>query len=72
MLNKKNIMGIIKDHKDSIEVIESELQRAHDLNLDIPEVTRAARNELSYLYDNKARYEMQAKAWGLIEEKSNV
>lgn len=72
MLNKKNIMGIIQDHKDSIEVIESELQRAHDLNLDIPEVTRAARHELSYLYDNKARYEMQAKAWGLIEEESNV
>ncbi|WP_413537543.1 hypothetical protein [Enterococcus malodoratus] len=72
MLNKKNIMGIIQDHKDQIDEIESELQRADDLNLDIPEVTRAARNELSYLYDNKARYEMQAKAWGLIEEETNV
>lgn len=68
MLNKKNILGIIQDHQDRIEVIESELQRAKDLDLGIPELTMAAKNELSYLYDNKARYEMQANAWGLIEE----
>lgn len=66
MLNKKNIMGIIQDHQDRIEVIESELQRAKDLDLDIPELTISARTELSFLYDNKARYEMQARAWGLI------
>lgn len=66
MLNKENIMGIIEDHQKKIDVIESELQRAKDLDMDIPELTMSARDELSYLYDNKARFEMQAKAWGLM------
>ncbi|MCO5404448.1 MAG: hypothetical protein ACLUSM_11270 [Enterococcus avium] len=72
MLNKKNIMGIIQDIKDRIEVIESELRRADDLNLDIPELTMDVRNELSCLYEDKERYELQAKVWGLIEEETNV
>ncbi|MGH1775816.1 hypothetical protein ABE883_18155 [Enterococcus raffinosus] len=67
MLNKKNILGIIQDHQDQIEVIESELQRAKHLDLDIPDLTIVARKELSYLYENKARFEMQARAWGLIK-----
>ncbi|MFR4750658.1 hypothetical protein HMPREF3100_12810 [Enterococcus sp. HMSC29A04] len=70
MLNKKNILGIIQDHQDQIEVIESELQRAKHLDLDIPDLTIVARKELSYLYENKARFEMQARAWGLIKEES--
>lgn len=66
MLNKENIMDIIKYHKDEINKISNELVKAEELGLDIPELTKAAQNKLAYLHDNKYRYEMQAKAWGLI------
>jgi len=66
MLNKENIMDIIQSHKDEINEISSELIKAKELGLDIPELTKAAQNRLAYLYDNKYRYEIQAKAWGLI------
>lgn len=66
MLNKDNIMDIIQSHKDEINEISSEIIKAKSLGLDIPELTKAAQSRLAYLYDNKYRYEMQAKAWGLI------
>lgn len=66
MLNKDNIMDIIQSHKDEINEISSELIKAKSLGVGIPELTKAAQSRLAYLYDNKYRYEMQAKAWGLI------
>lgn len=66
MLNKDNIMDIIQSHKVEINEISSELIKAKSMRLDIPELTKAAQSRLAYLYDNKYRYEMQAKAWGLI------
>lgn len=66
MLNKDNIMNIIQSHKDEIDEISSELIKVKSLGLDIPELTKAAQSRLVYLYDNKYRYEIQAKAWGLI------
>lgn len=66
VLNKENIMDIIQSHKAEINEISSELIKAKELGLDIPELTKAAQNRLAYLYDNKYRYEIQAKAWGLI------
>lgn len=65
-MNENNIMEIIASHQEDIERIEKEIQQAEALDLDIPDVISAARNKLSYLYDNKARFEMQARAWGLM------
>lgn len=67
MLNKDNNMDIIQSHKDEINEISSELIKAKSLGLDIPELTKVAQNRLAYLYDNKYRYEIQAKACGLIQ-----
>ena len=72
MLNKKNILGIIQDIQDQIEVIESELQRAKDLGLYIPDLTMVARNELSRLYESKKQHEIQAKAWGVLQDRCEV
>lgn len=66
VLNKENIMDIIQSHKAEINEISSELIKVKELGLEIPELTKAAQNRLAYLYDNKYRYEIQAKAWGLI------
>lgn len=63
MLNKRNIMGIIQDHQDEIDDLRHELEFTGSST-----VRKAIESQLSYLYDNKARYEMQAKAWGLIKE----
>ena len=63
MLNKQNIMGIIQDHQREIDDLRHELEHAGSST-----VARAIESKLSYLYDNKARYEMQARAWGLIKE----
>lgn len=63
MLNKKNILGIIQDHQRQIDNLRHEREFTGSST-----VRSAIEKELSYLYDNKARYEMQAKAWGLIEE----
>lgn len=68
MLNKENIMDIIQSHNNEINEISSELIKAKELGLDIPELTKAAQNRIGYLYANKCRYEIQAKAWGLIGE----
>lgn len=61
MLNKENIMGIIQDHQNEINQYEHSIRRLKD---EIEYVNY----KLSFLYENKARYEMQARAWGLIEE----
>lgn len=68
-MNKDNILGIIADHQDAIEKIEAELEKAKLLNLDIPILEAAANKDLAYLRDNKYRYEMQAKKWGLEVKK---
>lgn len=66
MLNKDNIMDIIQSHKDEISDISNELIKAKVLGINIPVLTKIAENRLAHLYDNKHRYEIQAKAWGLI------
>lgn len=66
MLNKDNIMDIIQSHKAEINEISIELIKAKELGVKIPRLTKIAENRLAYLYDNKYRYEMQAKAWGLL------
>lgn len=66
-INKENIMDIIQSHKAEINEISSELIKAKELGLDIPELTKIAQIRLEYLYDKKYRYEVQAKAWGLID-----
>ena len=59
-------MDIIQSHKAEINEISSELIKAKVLGANIPKLTKIAENRLAYLHDNKYRYEMQAKAWGLI------
>lgn len=66
MLNEENIMGIIQSHKDEINEISNELIKAKVLGVNIPKLTKITENRLAYLHDNKYRYEMQAKAWGLL------
>ena len=63
MLNKKNIMGIIQDHQREIDDLRHELEYTGSST-----VRRAIESQLSYLYDNQARYKLQAKVWGLIKE----
>lgn len=65
MLNKKNIMGIIQDHQREIDDLRHELEYTGSST-----VRRAIESRLSYLYDNQARFKLQAKAWGLIKEES--
>lgn len=65
-MSEENIMKIIASYQEDIDRIEKEIEQAETMGLDIPDIITAARNKLSYLYDNKARYEMQAKAWGLM------
>lgn len=54
-------MNIIQDHQHEIDQYEHSIRRLKD-------EIEFVNNKLSYLYDNKARYEMQAQAWGLIKE----
>ena len=65
-MNENNIMEIIASHQEKINQIEKEIEQAEAMGLAIPDLIIAARTELNYLYDNKARFEMQAKAWGLM------
>lgn len=65
-MNENNIMEIIASHQEKINQIEKEIEQAEAMGLAIPDLIIAARAELNYLYDNKARFEMQAKAWGLF------
>lgn len=65
MLNKENILGIIADHQKKIDELEKEMEKAKILGIDVSKL--GVENELSFLRDNKYRYEMQARAWKLID-----
>ena len=65
-MNENNIMEIIASHQTKIKKKKKEIEQAEAMGLDIPDLIIAARTELNYLYDNKERFEMQAKAWGLM------
>lgn len=60
MLNKSNILEIIKDHEKEMAEIRIELMKA-----DSDIVKRSLRDKLNFLEDNCYRYKMQAKAWGI-------
>lgn len=71
MLNRDNILDIIKDFEDKMEHLERELENITDEN-----VRDVIKDRLANLADNKFRHELQAKAWGLMdddeeEEKTN-
>lgn len=65
MLNKDNIMEIINSHQREIDDLRHEL-----IHTGSSTVRSAIESRLSYLYDNQARFKLQAKAWGLIKEES--
>lgn len=60
MLNKSNIVGIIKDHEKEMSEIRIEIMKAES---DIAK--RALKDKLNFLEDNCYRYKLQAKAWGI-------
>lgn len=60
MLNKSNILEIIKDHEKEMAEIRIELMKA-----DSDIAKRALKDKLNFLEDNCYRYKMQAKAWGI-------
>lgn len=60
MLNKHNITEIIEKHDKEISEIKSELTKA-----DSETVRSCLKQRLSFLEDNRYRYKLQAKAWGL-------
>lgn len=60
MLNKSNILEIIKDHEKEMAEIRIELMKA-----DSDIVKQALKYKLDFLEDNCYRYKMQAKAWGI-------
>ena len=61
MLNKNNIMSIVADHEKKIAEIKEAIATVNNET-----AVRALKSELSYLGDNLARYQMQARAWGLL------
>ena len=60
MLNKSNIVGIIKDHEKEIAEIKIEIMKA-----DCDIVKRALKDRLNFLEYNCYCYKLQAKAWGI-------
>lgn len=60
MLNKSNILEIIKDHEKEMADIRIEIMKA-----DSDVVKRALKDKLNFLQDNCYRYKLQAKAWGI-------
>ncbi len=60
MLNKSNIVEIIKDHEKEMSEIRIEIMKAES---DIAK--RALKDKLNFLEDNCYRYKLQAKAWGI-------
>lgn len=60
MLNKSNILEIIKDHQKKMAEIRIELMKT-----DSDIVKRALKDKLNFLEDNCYRYKLQAKAWGI-------
>ncbi len=60
MLNKSNIVEIIRQHEREIAEIKIEIMKA-----DSDIVKRALKDKLNFLEDNCYRYKLQAKAWGI-------
>ena len=60
MLNKSNILEIIKDHEKEMADIRIEIMKA-----DSDVVKRALKDKLNFLQDNCYQYKLQAKAWGI-------
>ena len=60
MLNKSNILEIIKDHEKEMAEIRIAIMKA-----DSDIVKQALKYKLDFLEDNCYRYKMQAKAWGI-------
>lgn len=60
MLNKSNILEIIKDHEKKMAEIIIELMKT-----DSDIAKRALKDKLNFLEDNFYRYKLQAKAWGI-------
>ena len=60
MLNKSNIVEIIKDHEKEMTEIKIEIMKA-----DSDIVKRALRDKLNFLEDNCYQYKLQAKRWGI-------
>lgn len=62
MLNKSNIVEIIKQHEREIAEIKIEIMKT-----DSDIAKRALKDKLNFLEDNCYRYKLQAKAWGIEE-----
>lgn len=60
MLNKSNILEIIKDHEKEMTEIRIELMKT-----DSDIAKRALKDKLNFLEDNCYRYKLQARAWGI-------
>ncbi len=60
MLNKSNIVEIIKDHEKEMSEIRIEIMKA-----DSDIAKRALKDKLNFLEDNCYRYKLQANAWGI-------
>lgn len=61
MYNKENIMDIIYDHQKEIDELKLELNVVKSES-----IRKIVQDKIGYLEDNKYRYELQAKAWGVI------
>lgn len=61
MYNKENIMDIIYDHQKEIDELKLELNEIKSES-----IKKIVQNKIGYLEDNKYRYELQAKAWGVM------
>lgn len=61
MYNKENIMDIINDHQKEIDELKSELNEIKSES-----IKKIVKDKIGNLEDNKYRYELQAKAWGVM------
>lgn len=61
MYNKDNIMDIINEHQKEIDLLKLELNVVKSES-----IRKIVQDKIGYLEDNKYRYELQAKAWGVI------
>ena len=64
MLDRDNILDEINKYQDKIDSLQRKLEKITD-----DEVRRCVENRLADLADNKARCELQARAWRLIPRK---
>lgn len=67
MYNRENILDIINDFEVSIAKIEKEIETAES-----DTVRDALKHEFDSLDDNCYRYKMQARAWGLNPDSTEV